>query len=291
MRFEFIRAEKAKYPVAVLCQVLQVSRSGFYAWTSRAPSKRARRSGELAGKVRQVHTESRGTYGSPRVHRELRRAGTVVSKKTIAKVMRAEGLVARRRRRYRATTDSRHTERVAPNLLKRDFTRNAPNEAWVTDVTAIWCATGWVYLAAILDLFSRRLVGWAISESNDTTLALSALQRALASRNPPRGLIHHSDRGSPYGSADYLAALRSRGIRPSMSRKGDCWDNAVSESFFASLKTERIGDKVYPDPVAATRDVADYIDHFYNSQRLHSTLDYVSPIEYELRHTLQHKAA
>ena len=291
MRFEFIRAERADYPVAVLCQVLQVSRAGFYAWLARPPSHRAGRSRELAGRVQQVHLESRGTYGSPRVHRELRRCGVVVSEKTVAKVMRAEHLVARRRRRYRATTDSRHTERIAPNLLNRDFVRNAPNEAWVTDVTAIWCQTGWVYLAAILDLFSRRLVGWAMSGTNDTTLALTALKRALASRKPPPGLIHHSDRGSPYGSSDYLNVLRNQGIRPSMSRKGDCWDNAVAESFFASLKTERIGDRVYPDEPSATRDVADYIDHFYNPQRLHSTLNYMSPVEYELRHSLNQQAA
>lgn len=210
--------------------------------------------------------------------------------KTIAKVMRAEGIVGRKKRRYKVTTDSRHTERIADNLLQRDFTAEAPNQVWVTDVTAIWSATGWVYLAAILDLFSRRVVGWVTSEHNDTALALAALKNAVDDRNPGVGLLHHSDRGSPYGSTEYRKALDSKGIIPSMSRKGDCWDNAVAESFFSSIKAERIEGISYLGFSAVTTAVSDYI-RFYNAERLHSTIGYVSPIEYELCSAQQPVAA
>jgi len=241
--------------------------------------------------VRAVHNTSKGTYGSPRVYQELVHQGETVSEKTVAKIMQLEDIVARKKRRYRVTTDSRHTERIADNLLQRDFTASSPNEAWVTDVTAIWSTTGWVYLAAILDLYSRRVVGWATSHNNDTALALTALNRAVALRRPSRGLIHHSDRGSPYGSDKYIEALDAHGIIPSMSRKGDCWDNAVAESFFSSIKTERTEGASYMNYATVTGDVADYIDGFYNTERLHSTIGYVSPIKYELTTALRQAAA
>jgi transposase InsO family protein len=291
MRFEFIHVEKAVYPVTVLCHVLDVSRSGYYGWTKRGPSARQEREDELARKVETVHRESRDTYGSPRVCAKLRQKGEVVSPKTVAKIMRKKGIAARRRKKFRATTDSRNTKRIAPNVLNRDFTAERPDQAWVTDVTALWTLGGWCFLAAILDLFSRRVVGWAISESNDTTLALSALQRALDHRRPAPGLLHHSDRGSPYGSDDYVAALKRHGIKRSMSRKGDCWDNAVAESFFASLEHECVRDQAFVSPGAATRTVESYIDNFYNPERLHSTLGYYSPIEFELRSALHQEAA
>ena len=246
---------------------------------------------ELALKARAVHDETKGAYGSPRVCRQLRLQGEVVSEKTVAKVMRIEGIVARKKRRHKVTTDSRHTECIADNLLQRDFVTSTPNQVWVTDVTAIWSTAGWVYLAAMLDLYSRRVVGWATSERNDTELALAALNRAIAQRRPTSGMIHHSDRGSPYGSSDYRKALDAHGIVPSMSRKGDCWDNAVAESFFASVKTERTEGTSYADYADVTREVADYIDRFYNPRRLHSTLGYVSPIEYELASALLQEAA
>lgn len=242
-------------------------------------------------KVRAAHVKSDGRYGSPRVFRELRGQGEVVSEKTVAKVMRAEGIVGRKKRRHKVTTDSRDTERIADNLLNRNFESSAPDQVWVTDVTAIWSVVGWVYLAAILDLFSRRVVGWATSEHNDTDLALAALSRAITDRNPPPGLIHHSDRGSPYGSDRYHEALEARGIVPSMSRKGDCWDNAVAESFFSTFKAECVDCKTYANYAAVTRDTAGYIDRFYNPRRLHSTLDYVSPMQYELVHALLQEAA
>lgn len=209
----------------------------------------------------------------------------------MAKIMKLEQIVARKKRRYKVTTDSRHTERIAENLLQRDFTAASPNEVWVTDVTAIWSTTGWVYLAAMLDLFSRRIVGWATSECNDTDLALAALNRAVMERRPPRGLIHHSDRGSPYGSTNYRKALDGYGIIPSMSNRGDCWDNAVAESFFSTIKTERTEGTSYANYFEVTREVADYIDRFYNPERLHSTIGYVSPIEYELASALHQEAA
>lgn len=245
----------------------------------------------LAVKVRAVHGNSNGAYGSPRVYKELVHQGEIVSEKTIAKVMQIEGIVGRKKRRYKVTTDSRHTECIADNLLKRNFSATSPNEVWVTDVTAIWSTTGWVYLAAMLDLYSRRIVGWATSESNDTDLALAALNCAIVQRHPSRGLIHHSDRGSPYGSTNYRKALDAHGIIPSMSRSGDCWDNAVAESFFSSIKTERTEGTWYANHAAVTRDVADYIDRFYNPERLHSTIGYVSPIEYELATALDEEAA
>jgi transposase InsO family protein len=283
--------EKDNFPVTVLCSVLQVSRAGYYAWVGRPPSAGSTRRQVLALKVRAVHSTSKGTYGSPRVYQELVHQGETVSEKTVAKIMQLEGLVARKKRRHKVTTDSRHTERIADNLLQRDFTAMSPNEVWVTDVTAIWSTAGWVYLAAMLDLYSRRVVGWATSQNNDTDLALAALNRAIAQRRPSLGLVHHSDRGSPYGSDRYHEALDAHGIIPSMSRKGDCWDNAVAESFFSSIKTERTEGTSYTDYAAVTDDVADYIDHFYNPERLHSTLGYISPIEYELATALHQEAA
>lgn len=291
MRFEFIHAEKALYPLTVLCSVMCVSRSGYYAWLGRKPSARQQQQEARAKKVKAVHEKSGASYGSPRVCRQLRKMGEVISFKTVAKLMRDNDLAARRKRKFKVTTDSRNTKRIAPNLLERDFTAERKNQVWVTDVTAVWTVAGWCYLAAIIDLFSRRVVGWSVSESNDTKLALAALGHAIRARRPPRGLIHHSDRGSPYGSDDYIATLDAHGIIRSMSRKGDCWDNAVAESFFASLEHECRRLHSFRDSADARRGIASYIDGFYNPERLHSTLDYVSPIEFELHSALQLRAA
>ncbi len=283
MKFAFVAAQKAWFPVNVMCPVLGVSRSGFYAWCKRPPSAHSKDDARLALEVGALHKRSRGTYGSPRLFRDLVAKGFRTSRKRVARIMRANGIAAKRRRRFKATTDSKHTNPIAPNLLRRDFTAGAPNKVWVTDVTCVWTMQGWLYLAAILDLCSRRIVGWATSENNDRHLALEALRRAVRDRRPQRGLIHHSDRGSPYASDDYLAALRAYGMVPSMSRKGDCWDNAVAESFFATLKGDLCDRYVYVTRGAAERSIADYINAFYNPQRRHSTLDYVSPIEFELK--------
>jgi transposase InsO family protein len=221
------------------------------------------------------------------VTRELRTNGEAVSRKTVAKIMRQEGIVARKKRRFKATTDSRHTKQIADNLLERSFTADAPDRIWVTDVTAIWTLVGWVFLAAIIDLYSRRVVGFALSANNDTKLALSALDRAVELRNPAPGLIHHSDRGSPYGSDDYVKRTAGLGMRRSMSRKGDCWDNAVAESFFSTFEFECRSLHNFCGLDHAQEVVATYIDGFYNPKRLHSTNEYISPIEFEIASALQ----
>ena len=291
MRFEFIQAEKGNFPVVTMCRVLLVSSAGFYAWQHREPSKRQRRKEALTAKVKAIHKESRDTYGSPRVGEKLRKAGEPVSDNTVAKIMQENGLAARKKRRFKATTDSKHTKRIADNLLQRNFTADAPNQVWVTDVTAVWTLVQWVYLAAIVDLFSRRVVGWAMSASNDTALALSALDRALALRKPPPGLIHHSDRGSPYGSDDYIARLDAAGLVRSMSRKGDCWDNSVAESFFSTLEFECRGRHDFADLSDAQSILGEYIDGFFNVERMHSTIGYFSPIEFEIASVLRGEAA
>ena len=208
--------------------------------------------------------------------------GVRVGRKRVERLMRENGLEARRKRRFRKTTDSKHSDPIAPNVVAREFEETAPNRTWVTDVTAIWTLEGWLYLAVLLDLYSRRVVAWAVSESNDTALALQALQAGLRARHPAAGLVHHSDRGSPYASAVYRAALARHGLIASMSRKGDCWDNAVAESFFATLRAELVDHEHYATHQAATVSIGNYID-FYNVERRHSFLDYLNPIEFELR--------
>ena len=285
MRFLFIRAEKASYPLTVLCRVLKVSRSGYYAFEKRGPSKRESADRELTVQIKEVHQRSRRTYGSPRVHRELREGRRQrVGRKRVARLMQAAGIVGRHRRKFCRTTDSSHGLPVAANLLDRQFEMTRPNQGWVGDVTYIRTVAGWVYLAVILDLFSRRVVGYALSRRNDTQLALAALEAGIKCRALPLGLLHHTDRGSPYASDEYQAALKASGIVCSMSRRGDCWDNAVAESFFSTLKGDLVLDDPELTPELARAQVVDYIDNFYNPERRHSTLDYSSPIEYELKH-------
>jgi len=290
-RFEFIAEEKALFPVASLCRALGVSSSGFYDWQTRPPGARERRRHELTTKVEAVFKESRGTFGSPRVQKVLETRGDRVSKNTVADIMQDRGLQARPKRRFKATTDSRNTKRIAPNLLARNFTAECPDLVWVTDVKAIWTLTGWLFLASILDLFGRRCVGWALSDSNDTELASAALCEALRSRKPLPGLIHHSDRGSPYGSDAYIAVLDEAGAVRSMSRKGDCWDNAVAESFFSTLEHECLRNRSFAGFDDTYSVLADYIDSFYNTHRLHSANGYVSPVEFELRSATLQMAA
>jgi len=225
MKFAFVLAEKAVWPVSVMCEVLGVSRSGYYAWQGRPASARDQEDDELVVAIKAAHKGGRGKYGSPRVHRALRKNGTRVGRKRVARLMRREGIVAKRSKNFRITTDSNHTDPIAPNILKREFNVAQPNAAWVTDVTYVWTQQGWLYLAAILDLCSRRVVGWATSANNDRQLALDALERAATRRRPPPELLHHSDRGSVYASLDYRKALSNYAMTPSMSRKGDCWDN------------------------------------------------------------------
>jgi transposase InsO family protein len=282
--FELVDAEKANYPITVLCDVLEVSRSGFYAMKTRPPSARAKGDVLLTVEIAAAHGKSGKRYGSPRVHRALRRKGVRVGKKRVERLMRDRGLEGRRKRPFRRTTDSTHASPIAPNVVARDFEPELPNQVWAGDVTYIATAEGWSYLAVLLDLYSRRVVGWAMSASNDTALALAALQQAIRCRHLLMpGLVHHTDRGSPYASDDYRAALTRYGMVASMSRKGDCWDNAVAESFFATLRAELVDDERYCSRGVAETSVGNYIDSFYNVERLHSHLDYVSPIEFELK--------
>jgi transposase InsO family protein len=283
VKFAFIAASEVAFPVHAMCRVLEVSPSGFYAWRKRPASARVKADAQLTVDIVAAHNRGRRAYGSPRVHRELRASGLRVGKKRIERLMRQNGIQGRRKRRFRRTTDSRHALPIAPNVLQRRFEVGAPNHVWVTDVTFVWTDEGWLYLAAILDLFSRRVVGWSTSVTNDTELALDALRGALKTRNPAPGLVHHSDRGSPYASLDCRDALQAHGLIASMSRTGDCWDNAVAESFFGTLKAELVDHEHYASRPTAIASIADYVDTFYNLQRRHSFLDYVSPIEFELK--------
>ena len=281
MRYVFIRAEKANYPVTVLCRVLQVSRPGFYAWCKRPESEHAKTSRELRVKIRAVHEKSRRTYGSPRVHATLASEGARVGRARVAKLMRSEGLYARRKRRFVRTTDSRHNLPVAGNVLDRNFTATEPNKVWATDITFIWTREGWLYLAVIVDLFSRLVVGWSMSERIGRQLVLSALATAKARRWPAARLLHHSDQGSQYASEDYRRALESGLMICSMSRKGNCWDNAVAESFFSTLKLELVYRTEFATREAARAAIFEYIEVFYNRERRHSSLGYKSPEEFE----------
>ncbi len=291
MEFDFIAAKEVAFPVATMCRVLGVSPSGYYACKSRPPSKRLADDARVAAEVAAAHKASRGIYGSSRVHRELKATGLKVGKKRVERLMNEKGLRGRSKKRFVCTTDSKHDDPVAPNVLERRFETTTPNEAWVGDVTYIATAQAWLFLAVLLDLFSRRVVGWATSDTNDTTLALAALDHAVRSRRPNAGLIHHTDRGSPYASEDYRAALAARGLVASMSRTGDCYDNAVAESFFASLKAEWVDYEDYADHDVGHASVGEYIERFYNPTRRHSHLGYVSPIEFELRSQLAALAA
>jgi putative transposase len=291
VKFAFIASKEVAFPVLTMCHVLGVSTSGYYAWKKRPAPRRASDDQLLAAEIAGAHQRSRGVYGSPRVHRELQARGVRVGKKRVERLMRARGLQGRQKRRFVRTTDSRHAHPIAPNVLQRQFDAAAPNQAWVGDVTYVPTAQGWLYLAVLLDLFSRRVVGWATSDSNDRELALAALRQALGERRPNAGLIHHTDRGSPYASDDYRALLVRSGVIASMSATGDCFDNAVAESFFASLKAEWIDHQDYESHPAAVASIADYIDGFYNPARRHSHLDYVSPIQFEMRSHLAAVAA
>lgn len=291
MKFAFIAAREVAFPVSAMCRMLGVAKSGFYAWKTRPKPERERQDAQLAATVAAVHQKSRRTYGSPRVHRELKARGVRVGKKRVERLMRENGIQGRSKRRFKRTTDSRHGGPIAPNLLARRFDVSEPNRAWVTDVTAIATDEGWLYLAPMLDLCSRRVLAWAASEHNDTALALEVLRESVRRRRPLRGFLHHSDRGSPYASDDYRAALRAYGACQSMSRKGDCWDNAVAESFFATLRAELVDHVRFATRAEALRVIGDYIDNFYNVERRHSHLDYLSPIEFELRSQVQQRVA
>lgn len=274
MRYPFIEAEKVNFPMAVLCRVLAVSRSGFYAWRKRPESNRGRENRRLAVKIRTIHRVSRKIYGSPRIHDALREAG-------VARIMRAAGIRAKTVRRFKATTDSAHPHPVAENILAQDFCAPAPNERGVSDITYIWTEEGWLYLAAVLDLFSRAIVGWAMHSRMTAKLVGDALTMALWRRGTVKGLLLHSDRGCPYACRDYQQLLADNGIICSMSRKGNCYDNATMESFFGTLKRELVHHETYRTREQAKASIFEYIEVFYNHQRKHSAIDYQPPMVFE----------
>lgn len=283
MRFAWIQSHENDGPIELLCEVLNVTRGGYYDWIRQPDLTPIQQRGEeLLGRIRLVHESSRQTYGSPRVTAELNAGGMKVCRNTVAKWMRKSGLRPRRRRKFvPTTTDSNHGFPIAPNRLDRDFAASAPNRKWVCDLTYIWTDQGWLYLATVMDLYSRRIVGWSMQDHLKTGLTCQALTMALQARRPQAGLLHHSDRGVQYASEEYQRLLKAHGIVCSMSRTGDCYDNAPAESFFATLKRELINGKRYATIEQAKVDLFEWIEVFYNRQRRHSALAHVSPEEFE----------
>jgi transposase InsO family protein len=280
VKFAFIDAEKAFHRITKLCKVLRVSRAGFYAWCGRPPSPRAIEDGRIAVLVREAHERSRRTYGSPRVHVELAETHQVfVSRKRVIRIMQQEGLRARSPKRFKSTTDSNHDQPVAANILDRKFHAERPNQRWVGDTTELVTGNGKLFLAVVLDLFSRYVVGWALSASNDRYLTMKALDMAIRRRCPEAGLLHHSDRGSTYASEDYQKVLAAHGITCSMSRRGNCYDNAAMEAWNSTFKFEC--GEVFDTHATAKEKVFDYIEAFYNPQRRHSAIGYMSPAGFE----------
>lgn len=283
MKYAFIQDHRREYRVSLMCRVLHVSRSGYYAWVSHPESRRRVENRRLLSQIRIAYDRNRGVYGSPRITEELRDQGYVCNEKRVARMMRAHGIRAKTVRKYKVTTDSKHNLPVAPNLLNRQFTVAQPNAVWVSDITYIWTSEGWLYLAGVVDLYSRQVVGWAMSRRIDGQLTLSALRQAIARRHPGRGLLHHSDQGKQYAAGDYSDLLNDHGMIASMSRRGDCWDNAVMESFFGTLKTEMVYFEEFSSREEAKTKIFEYIEVFYNRQRRHSTLGQLSPVEFERR--------
>jgi len=281
VRYAFIQAHKGSWPVTVMADLLGVSTAGFYAWRDRPPSRRQLRRDRLLVEIAAIHGQVKGRYGSPRVHAELEARGHGCCLNTVAKVMRQAGIRAKTARKFRHTTDSNHSRPVAENVLGRRFDPSSPNESWVADITYIPTREGWLYLAVVEDLYSRMVAGWSMGPTMTSRLVVDALQMAVQRRLPDKELVAHSDRGSQYASEHYQRLLGSHGIECSMSGVGQCWDNAPAESFFASLKKELVHHEDYQTRAEAKASIFEYIEVFYNRQRRHSTLGYVSPAEYE----------
>jgi len=284
MSFALIDAKKADVPVATACSVLGVSESGFYAWKNRRASPRQQRDMILLAHIRSEFATSHETYGSPRMHAELKESGLAIGRHRVARLMHDNGLKARQKTRFKKTTDSDHNAPVAPNVLDQDFSTDGPDQKWGVDISYVWTAEGWLYLAIALDLFSRRIVGWSMSDRMKKGLAMDALQRAIDLRRPPPGLIHHSDRGSQYCSADYRQLVKSQGFVASMSGRGNCYDNAMVETVFKTIKSELIWRTAFATRDQANKAIGQYIEGFYNPRRRHSSLGYVSPAAFETAH-------
>jgi putative transposase len=282
MKYQFIADHRQEFKITMMCRVLKVSRSGYYAWCKRPVSEREMANQKLTEQIEEIHQESRQTYGSPRIQAELADQEIKCGHNRVARLMRQAGLRAKQKRKFKVTTtDSAHNYPVAPNRLDQDFQASQPNKKWVADITYVATAEGWLYLAAVMDLYSRRIVGWAMGDTLARSLPLAALQMALETRQPPPGLLHHSDRGSQYASQDYQAVLTKYQIQGSMSRAGNCYDNAPIESFFGSLKTELIHHRHYATRAEAKTDIFEYIELFYNRFRRHSALDNLCPVVFE----------
>lgn len=281
MKFRFIEKHQNKYTIGRICELLGVSRSGFYAWKKRKPSQRDQINQALIDHIRRIHRMSRKAYGSPRVYAQLKKQGYTCNQKTVARLMRQEGLIGQRKYRKVITTNSNHKFPVASNVLNREFTADGPNQKWVADITYVPTEEGWLYVAGVLDLFSRKIVGWDMSSQIDATLVERALRMALYQRHPGKGLLHHSDRGVQYASHQIRNILAANQVQVSMSGKGNCYDNAVIESFWGTLKNEWVHHQKYKTRSQARTDIFGYIEGFYNTVRLHSTLGYLSPSEFE----------
>ncbi len=280
MKYRFISAHRGTFKVGRMCTLLKVSRSGFYAWLTRPESSRSRENRALEAKIRAFHAASHGIYGSPKIHRDLIDDGIRCGKNRVARIMREAGIRSRRKKKFKATTNSRHSLPVADNLLGQNFTAETPDSVWLGDITYVPTQEGWLYLAVLIDLYTRQVVGWATSSRMTRQLTLDALQMALDRQSPEKGLVHHTDRGSQYASGDYQKVLSDRRIVCSMSRKGNCYDNAVAESFFGLLKTEWVNHCRYRSRSEAIRSLFNYIEIFYNRKRRHSSLGYKTPHEY-----------
>src|SRR5512144_2017096 len=284
MRFRFIEDHRDTWPVRVLCEALEVSASGYYAWRGRPESARSAANRALLTDIRRVHEQHRGRYGAPRIHAALRAEGRPLSRGRIERLMRRHGIRAMTHRRFRVvTTSSKHNLPIADNLLAQSFLATRPNQIWLADISYIPTNEGWLYLAVVLDLFSRKVVGWAMRDHLRQQLVIAALTMAIQRQRPARGLLHHSDRGSQYAGSDYRVVLDANGMIPSMSRTGNCWDNAPMESWFHPLKTELVHHTAYATREAAKRDLFAYIEAYYNRQRLHSALGYLTPEQAELQ--------
>ncbi len=283
MRYRAIQEHDRRYPIRLMCRALAVSAAGYYAWRTRPESARSVSARTVLSAIRVIHRESRETYGSPSIWEALVKQGHRVGEHRVARLMRQDGIRAKTVKKWRATTQSNHQLPVAENTLNRQFMVTQPNRVWAGDLTYVWTTEGWLYLAVILDLYSRLVVGWAMGTRLTVELAEHALTMALANRNPPAGLLHHSDRGSQYAATRYQRLLHKRGITPSMSRTGNCWDNACVERFFGTLKRELVYHRRYETRNAARQDIFEYIEVFYNRRRRHSTLGYDSPAEFEAR--------
>jgi putative transposase len=282
VKFAFIKESLSEYPVWICCEVLEISRAGYYAWLDRPVSTRQRRRDELAAKIQTLHTETRRVYGSPRITEALVAQGEKVCENTVAKVMKQREIKAKTTKKFiPTTTDSAHANPVAENVLNREFTAERPNQKWAVDITYIPTDEGWLYFAGVMDLCSRMIVGWSMADHMRTELVSDALKMAIDRRQPARPLIHHSDRGVQYTSEDYMHLMESHNMQPSMSRKGNCWDNAVAESFWSTIKKEHVNHEHYATRAQARASIFEYIEVFYNRKRLHSSIGYMSPEAFE----------